>query len=71
MDVSVASFGTRVQRAFFDVRVFDLNARRYRNRELENATKPTKKKRKDNTTRGFYRLKMVHLPYLFSIPTEQ
>lgn len=35
LDISATGFWTPGQRAFFDIRVFDLNARRYRGLELE------------------------------------
>ena len=46
MDVSAVSFWTKGQRAFFDIRVFNPNTRRYRNQELAKCYETNEKKKK-------------------------
>ena len=46
LDVSAVSFWVTGQRAFFDIRVFDLSAQRYRNRELTKCFEMNEKEKK-------------------------
>ncbi|XP_066914998.1 uncharacterized protein [Clytia hemisphaerica] len=46
LDVSTVSFWTRGQRAFFDIRVFDLQAQRYRSQELTKCYETNEKEKK-------------------------
>ena len=46
LGVSAVSFWVTGQRAFFDIRVFDLSAQRYRNRELTKCYKMNEKEKK-------------------------
>ena len=62
MDLSADVFWTPGQRVFLDIRVFDLNARRCMNLNIQKCFKKRdekKMKRKGHTTNACYKLKML------------
>ena len=63
LDISARGFWTKYQIAFFDVRFFDPNAKRYEGKPYSNVTEQMKWRRNVNITSVFCKLKMEVSPH--------
>ena len=61
LDFRSREFWVRSEQAFFDIRVFDSNAKRYLN-SFNNATHKMRKRKRGSTTRKFYKVSMEAFP---------
>ena len=71
LDVGARRFWQADQMAFFDVRVFNSNARRYAEQELSKHINSMKKRRNTSTMSELRRLNTAHLHHLCCLQPEE